>query len=319
MTDTAVDLTRREIVRVRAQQISFNLDPLLLAASELWTGETITSASVARVLGVRPNHLTDMALGRAQQVTFDQLGLITWYFGASVDQFLTYRSLLDDDPQPRLVHAAARAPLPLARYAAPAGPPGPGAIVVVNRLPVLISSMQHSAMAELTGRKKSNISRYAHTPITRIGRATLAEVLETYKLPNLSAILSVRHDLTNYSATGKPAPDAVRIETVMPVWKSVDWESLVQEWRNLIDIWEPAGSDLSDIDVVTVRYIYTLIAANQGGQVPRLGGQLASALKVSRETVSTIVTSNFRPYIEAINIPRNIRMLIHQTLQLPPL
>ena len=329
MTDDSAEQPRRAIARARADQVSFDLDSLLRAASWLWPGPTITGASVARAVGLRPNHLTDIAQNRALHVTFKHLGLITWYFGAEIDLFLKYRPLQDDGTMSELKRDLALisqgllpAELPtarpqLARREAPAGPPGPGSIVVINRLPMLLSSMPHNEIAQLTGRSKNNISRYAHAPITRIARSTLTELLEAFVLTDVSAILNVRLDLDNYSDTGKPAPDAVHIESLMPVWKSVDWQHVVQQWRRLADIRNLGRSELSDIDVVAIQYIYTLIAANQGGRAPRLGGQFASALNVSRETISSVVNGDFRPHITTLDLPRPVRDFIHQTLQLP--
>lgn len=340
MTDDLTHLSRRDVARARTEQVHFDINTLLRAASWLWPGSAVTGASVARTVGLRPNTISDMATNRAIHVTLRHFGLVAWYFGVGTDLLLHYRSPQDDSAQgdsakdglaiPELERDLALidrglppADLPstlpqLGRQQAPAGPPGPSSIVVMNRIPMLISSMTHTEVAELTGRSKSNISRYMRAPVSRIARWTITELLEAFGLNRVSAILDVRLKLHHYSDTGEPALDAVHIETLLPIWKSVDWQDLVQHWRVLAGV-EPTQNTLTDVDVAAIRYLYAVIAANQGGRAPRLGGQLSTALDVSRETISNVVSGDFRQQITALDLPVSIQQLIHQTLQLPPL
>lgn len=330
MTDDLANQSRRDIARARTEQVYFDIKTLLRAATWLWPGQAITSASVARTVGLRPNTILDMDSNRALHVTFPHFGLVAWYFGAGADLVLRYRPAEDDVAIPELERDLAlidqglppadppSEPPRLRRQQAPAGPPGPGAIVVINRVPLLIGSMTQSELAEMTGRSRTNIARYTRAPVSRIARSTIAELLEAFGLNRVSAILDVRLKLDCYSDTGESAPDAVRIETLMPVWNSVDWPQVVQRWRALADV-QQKPEPLADMDVAAIRYIYAVVAANQGGRAPRLGGQLSSALGVSRETISNVVSGDFRREITALDLPVSVQQLIHQTLQLPPL
>jgi transcriptional regulator with XRE-family HTH domain len=330
MTDNLANQSRREVARARTKQVYFDIKTLLPAASWLWPGSAITSAAVARTVGLRPNTILDMDSNRVLHVTFLHFGLVAWYFGVGADLLLRYRPAEDDVAFPELERDLALidqglppadppSELPhLRRQQAPAAPPGSGAIVVINRVPLLISSMNQSELAELTGRARTNISRYMRAPVSRIARSTIAELMEAFRLDRVSAILDVQLKLDCYSDTGESAPDAVRIETLMPIWNSIDWFQLVQRWRVLAD-GEQKPEPLADVDVAAIRYIYAVITANQGGRAPRLGGQLSAALGVSRETISNVVSGDFWQQITALDLPVSVQQLIHQTLQLPPL
>ena len=330
MTDNLANQSRRDIIRAKSEQVYFDIDTLLRATTWLWPGKATTPASIARTTGLRPNTVLDMASNRALHVTLLHFGLVAWYFGAGTDLVLRYRPAEDDVSIPELERDLALidqglppadppSELPrLRRQQAPAGPPGPGAIEVINRVPLLLGSVNQGELAEVTGRFRTNIARYTRAPVSRIARSTIAELLEAFRLDHVSAILDVRLKLDCYSDTGESAPDAVRIETLMPIWNSVDWPQLVERWRALADA-QQKPEPLADVDVAAIRYIYAVIAANQGGRAPRLGGQLANALGVSRETISNVVSGDFWRQITALDLPVSVQQLIHQTLQLPPL
>lgn len=316
----------------RHAQVYYDLSILMRAAAWLWrsSGVRVSVSSMARTLGLRPNTLGDMVRNTPLHITLSHMGLVAWYFGVSVDQILRYGSMEDSASVPELEEDLARLSsgeisaqltdnLPqLARRAPPLAPPGSGAVLVINRQPELLATVTHGEVARLTGRPKSTVSRYVKRSVQRLARNTLADWLEAFGSERVSAVLDLELNLEAYSSSDEPALDAVRIVSANPVWRSIDWAALAKEWRAMASIDPPSG-ELDAVDIAAIRYIYTVVTQKQGGRVPRLGGQLAAALNVTRQAINGAVSGEYWPTITPLDLPPPIQQLIHERLKLPPL